>query len=69
MSCCVAMLMGAMPRLFMAVAQALGPDMGIGMALDSMVMFRITSGREERKDKKKSKRAELVLRQFDLFIL
>ena len=55
MSCCVAMLMGGMPRLFMAVAQALGSDMGIGMALDSMVMFRITSGRENRKKKKKKK--------------
>ena len=58
MSCCVAMLMGAMPRLFMAVAQALGSDMGIGMGLDSMVMFRITSGREERNDNEKREQRE-----------
>ena len=48
MSGCVAMLMGAMPRLFMAVAQALGSDMGIGMELGSMVMFRIASGRNNK---------------------
>lgn len=40
------MLMGAIPRLFMAVAQALGSEMGIAKELDSMAIFRSPSERE-----------------------
>lgn len=41
------MLMGAIPRLFMAVAQALGSDMGIAKELESMAIFRSPSEREK----------------------
>lgn len=40
---CPVMFMGAIPRLFMAVAQALGSDIGMPIWLDSMVMLRIPS--------------------------
>ncbi len=38
------MLIGGIPRLLMAVAQALGSDMGIVMELEAMVMLRFPSG-------------------------
>lgn len=34
---------GGIPRLFMAVAQALGSDMGMVIELDSIVMLQIPS--------------------------
>lgn len=40
-------LMGAIPRLFMAVAQALGSDIGIAKELESMVIFRRPSERQK----------------------
>lgn len=43
MSGCPVMPMGGIPRLFMAVAQALGSDMGIGIELESMFMLWIPS--------------------------
>lgn len=45
MSCCPVMLIGGIPRLLMAVAQAVGSDMGIVMELDGMVMLRFPSGK------------------------
>lgn len=44
------MLMGAIPRLFMAVAQALGSDMGIAKELESMAIFRSPSERERERE-------------------
>lgn len=38
------MLIGGIPRLLMAVAQALGSDMGIVMELEAMVMLQFPSG-------------------------
>lgn len=38
--------MGGIPRLFMAVAQAFGSDMGIVMELESIVMLQIPSARQ-----------------------
>lgn len=38
------MLIGGIPRLLMAVAQALGSDMGIVMELEAIVMLRFMSG-------------------------
>lgn len=40
--------MGGIPRLFMAVAQAFGSDMGIVMELESIVMLQIPSVKRKR---------------------
>lgn len=45
-SCCPLIPMGGIPRLFMAVAQAFGSDMGIVMELESIVMLQIPSARQ-----------------------
>lgn len=42
-SCCPVIPMGGIPRLFMAVAQALGSDMGIVIELESIDMLQIPS--------------------------
>lgn len=47
-SCCPLIPMGGIPRLFMAVAQALGSDRGIVMELESIVMLQIPSARQRR---------------------
>lgn len=39
--------MGGIPRLFMAVAQALGSDIGIVIELESIDMLQIPSAREQ----------------------
>lgn len=39
--------MGGIPRLFMAVAQALGSDMGIVIELESSDMLQIPSAEEK----------------------
>ncbi len=44
---CPVMLMGGIPRLFMAVAQALGSDMGIAKELESMVILLSPSETEK----------------------
>lgn len=44
-SCCPVIPMGGIPRLFMAVAQALGSDMGIVIELESIDMLQIPSAR------------------------
>lgn len=41
--------MGGIPRLFMAVAQALGSDMGIVIELDSIVILQMPSAERHRK--------------------
>ena len=57
-----------MPRLFMAVAQAPGSDMGIVMELESMLMLRIPcSG--ERKEKERGERESLLLAEGRCFFL
>lgn len=43
MSCCPVIPMGGIPRLFMAVAQGLGSDMGIVIELESIVMLQMPS--------------------------
>lgn len=55
MSCCPVIPIGGIPRLFMAVAQALGSDMGIVIELESIVMLQIPSA-----EKKKGQREESV---------
>lgn len=52
-SCCPVMLIGGIPRLLMAVAQALGSDMGIVMELETMVMLRFPSGERHTKGMRK----------------
>lgn len=42
-SCCPVIPMGGIPRLFMAVAQGLGSDMGIVIELESIDMLQIPS--------------------------
>lgn len=51
MSCWPVIPMGGIPRLFMAVAQALGSDMGIVMELESIFMLQIPSAEREKKKK------------------
>lgn len=53
MSCCPVIPMGGIPRLFMAVAQALGSDMGIVIELESIVMLQIPSARKTREGQRK----------------
>lgn len=47
-SCCPLIPMGGIPRLFMAVAQGFGSDMGMVMELESIVMLQIPSARQTR---------------------
>lgn len=44
-SCCPVIPMGGIPRLFMAVAQAFGSDMGIVIELESIDMLQSPSAR------------------------
>ncbi len=46
-SCCPVMLIGGIPRLLMAAAQALGSDMGMVMELEAMVMLQFLSGERQ----------------------
>lgn len=55
-SYCPVMPIGAVPRLFMAVAQALGSDIGILMELKSMVMLHLPSGDRHPRGIKKKER-------------
>ncbi len=48
MSCCPVIPIGGIPRLFIAVAQALGSDMGIVIELESIVMLQIPSARKNK---------------------
>lgn len=59
MSCCAVMLIGAIPRLFMAVAQAFGSDMDIVIELESMGMLRIPSREREKKTKGRERDREM----------
>jgi len=43
MSGCPVIPMGGIPKLFMAVAQAFGSDMGIVIELESIVMLQMPS--------------------------
>lgn len=47
------MPMGAIPRLFMAVAQAFGSDMGIPSELESIAIFLRLSIQKEKKEKRR----------------
>lgn len=47
--------MGGIPRLFMAVAQALGSDMGIVIEFESIVMLQIPSA-----EKQKGQRVSII---------
>lgn len=49
MSGCPVIPMGGIPRLFMAVAQALGSDMGIVIELESIAMLQIPSAERYKK--------------------
>lgn len=53
------MPIGVIPRLFMAVAQALGSDMGIPIWLESMVMFRIPSAGKKKEEFQKTLPSEV----------
>lgn len=50
MSGCPVIPMGGIPRLFMAVAQGLGSDIGIVIELDSIVMLQMPSAEKKKKD-------------------
>lgn len=46
---CPVMPIGGIPKLFMAVAQALGSDIGIVIELESMAMLWIPSAERQRR--------------------
>lgn len=54
MGCCPVMLIGGIPRLLMAVAQALGSDIGIVMELEATVMLWFATGERDTQEERKS---------------